>query len=574
MLFTNRIYKPTNSGSPSHNLCGGSPVVVSFTNLNLSLKISKDGINTTTLVNTSDLSTLNTSILPYGVIATYGDLDVNFVGFLYVPSTGTWGARIDFLKAGTSQPVLHEKLFVHVSISKSGYSSYSNAIEVYGYDVGYSTITTNPQFDVYLIPTSDFDSYGRQQNAFSRCTAIRKPFSNEISIYNLVGTQGTISYYDSNDNTISYGNGNRSIIHSDISIDIQQKVVLFNGDSCTYDYTSIFIQWKPTINSTSSCAQSCGDGCITNSGTPNPIVITSIIDYTNVGTVALAAVLVFPTQFMNGEIVENQYDNTGILINTQEVAENLTYATYLSNPSVYGVKTINFTTSSLTIGDNVISVSLEYSNYTDDLVLISCYQNLIISACNWWTIDKTGECGTYTFTNHKLSSISLNNSVTIILSKLSDDNLWVSLTTYVVPANTSVDITIPSDGIYLVSVPNIALNITEYYTIVSFCTIEKCWLDYLEKTICCPPKDRCKVEDQYDFFAFTINAQTFFLLLNEEFNLNYIDYSAINPLPPLTNLNLRLPSLQLMSTFIKRLSNYCTSCDVDCSPCKKDDDCD
>lgn len=554
MFLTGHVKYPLTNGNPAHNLCGQGSSIVSFTNLNFRLGISKNGSAITNLVNTGDLSTLNLGGLTYGT-TTYGNIDIVFNSFYYFAPTGTWSTNIQFFKTGTSQVITHEKITAHIDISISGYSSWSNAIEIYNYDIGNDTflgLSGNKDFDIYLIPTSDYDSNNRQQNAFSSFLILERPFSNKVWLYNMVGTQGTITYYNTDTNTIIYGTGNVVSLCSSEDLNITQKIALTTGDTCTKDLVYLKSTWLPLMTMTNNCTDDCDSGCVINEQNQGGV----IIDYTNVTQFKVDNIISFLTEYLFDNIFFTQYDSAGNIQTSANTLINVTAVNWNSSPSTYLVPHL-FNYTMTTFGDNVIEIKVVYGTETTGLVVdevvISCYDTLVIKSCNWWTINKSGTCGKFT-----LNNLSTTN-ITITLSSLADDKTYTFISTSTLGTLSSTDIVFSTDGVFLIQVSN--GNVIQYYTVANFCAFEACWLKYLDKVICCRPTDKCEADEQYDFFAFMINAHSFFMSLNDEFNFNYI-YTSLG------DLNNRLDTLFTISSFIKRFNDYCSTCLDNCTLCK------
>lgn len=573
MFITGHIYYPTNSGSPSHNLCGQASSIVSFTNLKFNLSLTKNGI-TNNLVNTNDLSTLG-SLTP--TTYTFGNIDIVFNGMIYSSVHGYFKIDLKIYKTGTTQTITSDSVLINLSINAPNYSLFNNTFEFYNYDVGNDTtlgITGNTAFDIYLIPLSDYNSNHQQQNAFSNFCFLFKPFTTETYIYNLVGTQGTIQYINPADSTIiGYGNfckfctTNYTVVGGIISIN--QIVNLPTGDTCTKNRTRVVtttdnnIQWLPIFIVTSSCNVSCGDGCVVGNNTN----IKIILDYSNTIFANVDGVLSFLTQYLFDNIILKQYDSTGILVDIQSSPYSITYLNWLANPSLY-LNPLILTTTLMGIGDNVIRID-NIMSLTNDSgsgidngdvisdIIIDCFQTITIPTCDIFTISKSGTCGTYNYRNN-----TLNNQY-ISLSILGDNGFNVVFTSTLVNPLTTIPIILSNDGIYLIGyTPSLQEDEDIFYTIASFCKLETCFNDYLQKVICCPPSNDCESKEYYEFFAFMINLHSFFMTLNDEFNFNYL-YTALGDV---TN---KLDTFYTMKSFIDRFNEYCITCNKPCLPCEE-----
>lgn len=569
MFVTGHIYYPTTNGNPAHNLCGQAPSIVSFTNLKFNLSFTKDGI-TNNLVNTNDLSTLG-SLTPSTY--TFGNIDIVFNGMIYSAVHGYFKIDIQIYKTGTTQIIPSSSLILSLSISSSNYSSFNNSFEFYNYDIGNDVTlgySNNPNFDIYLIPLSDYNVNGQQQNAFSNFFTVFKPFTKEIYFYNLVGTQGTIEYTNPSDGSIiAHGNSSKICMNSYTLLSgiasITQTITLQTGDSCskTKNNNALLLTWLPVFSVTSSCNVACGDGCVVYNNTQ----IKVVIDYTNVSFQNVNNISSFLTQYLFDNIVVKQYDSTGILVDVQSSFFSITYLNWLSNPSLYLIPII-LTTNLMGIGDNVITID-NIMSLTNDSgsgidsgdaisdIIIDCSQTITIPTCDIFTISKSGTCGTYYYRNNTL------NPQYISLSILTDNGFTVVFTSTLIPALTIVPIVLSTDGIYLIGYSaGSDEEQNKFYTIASFCNLETCFNDYLQKVICCPPSNDCESKEYYDFFAFMINLHSFFMMLNDEFNFNYI-YTALG------DVSNKLDTYYTMKSFIDRFSEYCINCDKPCLPCEE-----
>lgn len=568
MLLGGYIYTPTSNGNPAHNLCGQGHTIVSQTGLDFKLGISKDGINITNLVYETNLGA-NAAHSP-NTVYTYGDVDIIYSSFGSDSTYGFWYCNLEIYKHGTTQKLTTNFINVHISINKTGYSSFNNVFQTYGYDIGnisQMSRSGNPNLNIYLINTTDYNTLGQQQNAYTNGTILTRPFTKEIYTYCTVGTQGTITYFDTVTNQ-SYGQGMSCMVCKDygITFNISGQIQLSTGDNCIKTWTEVLPIYLPVFTTTSSCSPSCGDGCVVNTS----ITVNNRIDYTLVTPFNVDNTLCFLTEFLYDNIVLKQYDATGVLQQIQDLVYTITYATWILNPSNWlGFQ--SFTVTLNGIGDNIIKVDNLLSLLTEsgsgidsgsgfDLeVIIDCTNTLVIPTCDIFTISKSGTCGNYTYKNN---TINVQQLSILILNQ--DGSRSIIVTGIVVTAFQSYNIILNTNGIFIISItiPNIRKDYILYYTIANFCNLETCWNNYLQKVICCPPKNDCETKDNYEFFAFMINAHSFFMLLNDEFNFNYL-YKSLQDLEDRTTV------LQTMNSFIQRFDEYCISCKEPCLPCQE-----
>jgi hypothetical protein len=145
----------------------------------------------------------------------------------------------------------------------------------------------------------------------------------------------------------------------------------------------------------------------------------------------------------------------------------------------------------------------------------------------------------------------------VTLQKMNDDKSFSDLLTVTVGDFESTDITLTTDGIYVIKI--VKGMTTEYYTLPSFCILESCLLANLNKVLCNKiDSTNCNTEDHYNFNALLIMSHSFFLLLSKEMNYNYI-YSSIN--------SDKIEELYTLKTFIDRFDEYCGNSETPCVPC-------
>lgn len=556
MKLVTHIFSPDNTGSPDYDICGQAALVVNFTNVTLRISIS-DGTTTQQLLSTTNLAgALSPSIGTY----TFGNLDVDLTALTVNSVTGSVLLDMDFYKTGTTDVCTWEKIFITIEVIKTGYQSFTNIFEIYGYDIGNDAtlaLTGNPQFDIYLINDTDNVVNGIQTKAFSNISILRQPFTDNIFVYNMVGTQGTITYYEDGTTTV-LGSGRYTKVClapdscGNNELSVEQKIQVFDSDctlldTCEFTATSTSTIWLPTVTSTSSCPDACND-CINNI---SAVTVSTTVDYEKVTPFKINGTLVFLTQFMEELTIFKLYDFQNIEIDDLEDTYTITYAAWILDKATYLIP-IEFVVTTPPLGDCKVVITHKFTDTEDDLV--ACNETIPFTVCNWWTVTKGEECGDYIFNNCS------DEDIDIVLQKFNDDKTFTDLSTTTVAAGANETISIQSDGIYVVKVPSRdTVGTFEYYTITSFCNVEACWLNYLNTVICNKPTDDCKIDDHYKFNAFLINAHTFFMAINEEFNFSFI-YTVID--------DDKLDTLYTLSSFITRFTEYCNPSDSACLPCQ------
>ena len=557
MYLTGHILTLANSGAPDYNICGQATTILDFVNTTFKLNISKGGSVATTLINTNDLSTLNLGTLPYGVI-NYGDYDINFISFARNNTTNSYRVELQVYVAGTTNVVTWEKFNISIEIQKSGYQSYLNSFELYNYDIGNDATlgyVNNTDFDIILTNnTNNLDVYGNQTKTGSKLITLRRPFTNEVHFYSMIATQGNIEYYDTITGLILLGTGKSGTIVSEETIDITQTIELTNTESCSDADVANKVIWFPIFSVKYISDPTCGD--CTNTLAETTVSYTS--DASTTGVFKINNTNYFLHQFMSEKVLIETFDYLGNSIDDNTTTINLTYAAWTSNPATF-LTPVDYVITPSTIGDNVIKVTHTYNaiaaNSSIIQVLHKCLNEYLLSTCNWWTVTENEECNSYTVNNCSADVISVE------LQKLNDDKTYTIISTTAVDPFENLVLEFALDGIYMLKVQKDGDPDTEYYSLPVYCALKDCFLKYLQTVLCNKPSsENCNEKDYYTFNAFLINAHTYFLLLNQEFNYNYI-YSTISAE--------KTAELYTLKTFIDRFAEYCQSSNSPCIPCNQ-----
>jgi hypothetical protein len=537
MILEFNILSPNNTGAPDYDICGQSASVINNNNLKVDLKL-----NGLSLFTTNDLSTATIPSTPF----TVGTKTISL--FTYSSITGF------VIKIAEPQIIGIENI-LDVTISKVGYQSFTNSFKLYNYDIGGSG---NPNFDFYLINNiNNLDSDGFQTKAFSQFTVIRKPFTNDTYYYNLVGTQGIITYVDYTTSTpIPLTTGQNGVVCNNTAIKILQTITVSNiystvQDSCSLSKISQFLVWKPNINTTVTCTPSCNDNCSLNlgSGTYQVIVDLSNLSCVNVDTKSTYVYNYDPNIFINTKV----YDYQGIEINSTSTNIGITDCGTLCSQSP-----IILTLPILPIlGDILIKTEFivtDGGTGGNAINLIDCWYSTPISLCYPYSIKETDNCGEYIASNCSFIDTVLT------IKQLQDDKTFLIIAQIPILALSTITTILQVDGVYLFENPNIDGINTDSYIVINFCNFKICLFSFLSTFICNKKQCTCGVDIKkyYDFNAFILNAHTYFALLNEEYNFNYI-YNAITD----TKIN----DLYTIKQYLDNMSTYC---EKDCSPCKCD----
>lgn len=554
MLLTAKIKTLVSTGSPDYNICSQATSALSFTNMSFKMAIGKNSSTTNILVNTTDLSTISgLSFITY----TYGNYDIRFNTFVIDTATSTLQTEIQIFYTGTSDIVTWERFNIFIEISKAGYQSFKNTFELYNYDVGNCSgigglVDTigNDSFEIILTNNSNnLDIYGRQTKTGSSLLILRRPFSDDIFIYNMIGTQGYITYLV---NSILIGSGDScKLISSDDNL-VTQNILLFNDEDCETDLMCLHKIWFYNLVTSFNSANTCNN-CTNNISNTTA---SYYIDASLVSVFKIGGVPHFLYEFMDNTITIDVLNYKSEVIENDEYTETVTYSLWTADDTQF-LNPVDLVFVPSEIGDNIL-VFTNLFNYIigagpDTIDLNKCIITYDLPTCNWWTIESKEDCQQYLFTNCK------NSGTSVTIQLLNNDKTFTDISTTSVGAFSTLDLSFEVDGIYLVKVQSGGES--QYYSLPIFCSLQSCILNFLDKIICNRPSlINCKEEDHYNFNALIANAHTYFLLLNQELNYNYI-YSTISAD--------KVEELYTLKTFIDRFAEYCEASDSPCLPCNK-----
>lgn len=549
MLLTGKINTVALNGGV---LCGEPLVNLSLTNIAFRLSLSKAGSSPIELINTADLSTLNVGLLPYG-INTFGDYDINFTSFAYDVATSTFQLDIKVYYLGTTDVVTWERFNLVLEMSKTGYQSYKNVFEFYNYDVGNvaGTVglvdtTGNEDFNLVLIENAgNVDSYGIQQKVFSNFLTLRRPFSDEIYFYNLVGTQGGIAFSTTEG---QIGSGNSGNVCATDNLLIEQTISL-PTDTCTTEKMAAKKNWKPDFYTSYVSDSSCSEESINNlvGGTAK-----YYFDASTTSVFKINGINRFLTEFMEDRIVLNVKNYLSEITDTDEFASTLTYALWTSTPASF-LTPVEWMFNINTLGTNTLEfINSYYYAAVSDIVLLEDTKPYVFNGCSFYTIEATETCGIYTIKNCGV------NTLTVVTKKMDSTKTFVQVFNNTILATESLNLTLV-DGVYSLEFTSADFVGTQYFTLPVFCALTTCFLEKLKETLCTPPSEtNCENHNHYMFNAFVIDYHTFILLLSEEVNFNYI-YSTITAA--------KIEELYTIQNFIDRLAEYCGDNTTSCKTC-------
>lgn len=541
------ILSPNNTGSPDYNICGQASSEIDSDQLAVKLTL-----NGSVIFNEPDCSGILTSIPSLPHVAgnrTLTGLACNGSNFVL---------QIDDIISPNTYGILK------VEISKNGYQSFTNTFKLFDYDLGqYNYINplapynTNPNFDFYLVKNQDnldysYNTTGIQTKAFSKVIAYRRPFTDEIHFYNAVGTQGQI-YYEQVGNVprVIIGTGDGGIVCAPTGMSIRQTINvedIYNQllDTCQDAITLPYLQWTPKINVSVNCFPACNETCISTIATGKFI---SNVDVSNLACINVDDVAIYPyhnSPYIN--IVHTFYDYQGNQI--AFIPTNIGFGACGTQASPNPVEIPLPTLPDL--GDVVIRTDFLFMLDNADInnYYVKCSQNTIISRCNWYTITETDTCGEF-----KVSNCSVDD-VVLTIKQLQDDKTLLTISTTTIKALDSVTINLQADGVYTFEVPSKIEGEVEIYTVINDCILKACLFDKLGNLICGKHDDTCiaSIKNYYDFNAFVLNLHSYYALLNEEYNFNYI-YKVID----IKKLN----DLYTIKQYLDNLATYCVaSCDT------------
>lgn len=555
MFLTGRIKTIVSTGNPDYIICSQATTALTLTNLNFKISISKDGGLVQNLVNTTNLAGISGLVF---ATYTYGNYDIRFTSFAIDTTTSTFQAEIDLFYTGTTDVVTWEKFNLILEVSSIGYQPFKNVFEFYNYDVGnaltisgITDTTGNQNFEIILVNnTNNLDAYSRQTKAASSFITLRRPFSDQLYCYNMIGTQGNISYSTTNG---IIGSGNSCQILNGDDLFINQTVTLSNLNTCTTGLMTLKSIWSPILVSGFSSANTCNN-CTNNIANTS---ITYYLDATSTTVYKINGTNYFLSEFMSQNIILQTLDYQSNIIDTDTDPITLTYTLWIADDTVF-LNPTTYTFIPSVVGDNVINVINDY--YYSTIDLINCVTSYLLPTCNWWTVEAQEACSDYLVTN-----CSTTKKLTVTVQLLDNTSTFNTISSTDVLSGANLSISFATDGVYMLKIAEIdngdpTIVNTRYYTLPIYCSLQSCILDFVDKVLCKRiTAVNCKEENHYNFNALLINAHSYFLLLNQELNNNYI-YSTIT-----TD---KLASLYTLKTFIDRFAEYCEASESPCIDCK------
>lgn len=557
MLLTGKIKTIVSTGSPDYIICGQSFTNLSLNNLNFKLQISKNGGNVQTLVDTNNLAGASGFVFD---TYNYGNYDIKFIAFVINVMTSSFQIKLEVFDKGTTNVVTWEKFNLFLEISKTGYQPFRNTFELYNYDVGNSSsifgftdTTGNEDFEIILVDdANNLDIYDRQTKAASNLLVLRRPFTNEVRFYNMIGTQGYISYSTSSG---IIGNGDGGVLIEGDDVLIEQTVSL-NSSMCTTGKMCLHKVWWPKLVTSYVSSDTCND-CTNNIA---ETTVSYYLDATLVSVFNIHGTPYFLSEFMTNNIKIEILNYKSEIIEDEEYNEVLTYALWIADSSQF-LNPVDLVFIPSEIGDNVIKITSTYKYTKDsddlDVELYICVTTYLLPTCNWWAVSSGEKCGDYTISNCS------SDPITLTLQILNEDKTFTDISESEIDSFEFLTINIVTDGIYMLKIVHVNdedETITQYYSLPVYCSLQNCFLKYLKETLCTVINTNCIPVSHYNFNGLIINAHTYFLLLNQELNYNFI-YETIS-----TD---KINELYTLKTFIDRFTEYCNASDSPCVPCNE-----
>lgn len=488
------------------------------------------------------------------------NLTINVLNTSVYPSTGTLlGAPgtdivvngLTIPNVNTTTQVVTNNTVATIQITKSGYHTYTNTINVFDYDLEIEIflvpIITNPvdgnyqrpytyfnkyikpcSYEVYCIDASSFPaaSYNyyldRNVVATSRNTILNFLCPSDMQLgfekvtnYNNLSSQVWWDEYFINTNQTTYILG----------VNNQSQTALFNNDTAS---NLTVEEYKPSVTlSIEVEGNACAGGdcdCIPQDSTIN-ITPNVVLNLNNQTTPTCA----------ESTLTYELYNYDGGLVDSQEFI--------IDNTLPVDNSALVYTTTLSLIGDYTLKVILENC-------CAICEINQILHMCNYIKIAETS-CHVYTITN--CSDLSSNDSIVTVTDL--DNNVLTGYDDVALAAGGSLVLNTPSDGLYIVIVKDsTGETIIEQFVVIDICDVTNCLQTKIQELLCdCDCKkntvdctDYCK--KRYELNAIEALSFSLFNKINKEYSLNSI-YTTFDAS--------KLAELFTMEDYIDRINSYC-----------------
>jgi hypothetical protein len=531
-IFRISFFELNDSGGGE--VCGLSPLPLSFTDVGFTVKIADLQFFTKVEGVTPILPVINTPIPPYNNVYTVSNL---------ASSSSYFEFRINNFPTWKTLPL-------QITVTKAGYITYNRIINVYGFDLKDNTFVNqfNNGITIDIVLSKNTNIYP----SYNILNVI-KPFTNlNRTYYNL--STAPFTKIISNDVEISLPVDSNSISNSNIN----GYINFINGDySCERSGTT-YVPYSTPKPYITVQTQSCDDSC-TNELIQNTASLT--LDFEKVLTV-----------FINGveKYLFNQFDIEWRLIdyNGNILATQTNSIIINSVPFIFNSSSYTFTFVVPDHGDYIVKACIKIEEELYELDNVTLYDTFVyeccvfekLKSCNWWKATKT-ECNTVELKNNSFTPID------IVYSSLNENNEFEVIDTITLQPCTSLNMYITDVNIYKFTsstTNQLGQSLENSFIIFNDCKIKECLFDYIKKIACGGAKDckncnSCNDADYYNFTALQALLHTYMGITNNVFNFNYVFELIPNDV---------MNDLFVAKDLLNKALEYCEDCKTPCQECE------
>jgi hypothetical protein len=511
----------------------------------------------------SDSVIFNTLSLPIAATTTDNGYNVNLsvaTGFI----SGT------YYTISIDLPSISSHTLVQIKLSVAGCAYYENEFVVFGYDLGsnpnvpVSGTTTNsyptPNMDILLGDTNGVAHQGKINIAQNKFIAYRRPFTDEIYVYNLSSADST-QYFTSLlvpvpainnhsfqilNNGVVVANTRNTVINSLIKSDIEHNLTLYELDGVTVDSVCNKTQTVPVHNDVlkiqgyTSCP-ACQDDCAVYNANLSLYANLSFID---LDTFIVDNVVTVPSNTYS--LVYEVFNFDGILVFTETVPITGVSGSFVYDPLSYGSSVFTLGT----VGEYLIRTTI---------VLTSVYSNSVVNSLKGCEVIKVdlSTCGTTVLVSKSITDLI------VTLYKLDDNKDFILVSTNTLLSLGSLSLT-TEDGIYKIVYTYSSVVKTAIFVVD--CGIRDCILSLIQKILC---DDGCGCDDctdenlcanYYNFNVLMLLYNTYISLYDND--IEYISHSYTEDY---------LQDILQLSDVLAKLKKHCKICSSDnpCKPCSE-----
>lgn len=420
--------------------------------------------------------------------------------------------------------------YVTISITSTGYNTYTNTFKIYDY---------NLTLDIILVPIVVDPSDPTYLKPYPYIQVINIPCSYNKEVINASSAPSGIISYSQDGTLINYNNINTftTFLCPGTALVTQTKQVTnpLTGLvvwTISYSTTITILEYKPNLSLdivfNSSCS-TCDCDCIPL-GQSFTITPSVILNLNNQPTPTCA----------DSTLLYQLYNYSGTLVDTVSYVIN--------NFLPIDDTTLTYTYTPTLIGDYILTVTLQNCCTT-------CIVNKTISICEYIKIINNG-CHNYTIQNCSTSS-SKDSYYTI--TDL-DNNIIDSQNNIALVHGASNNIITPKDGVYKFIIKNSSLVTIGTYLVIDICTISTCLISRIQNIICdCDCKDKNNHESNcIDYCKETYILDRMILVgydllsrVNREYRLNSL-YTTLD--------TTTLDQMTTTQNDINKLLDYCSQC--------------